>query len=134
MVVILATVVMKVIMNQSRLTGHQLGRVQAYYASLAGINLAYDRLMAASGGVAWPLPPPYYVKAICRYGAATPQGVPCAIVDDKLPNATTYVLIAVAPNGQAAFSVGSPPNRADFPACVTTSTACIMAYVSYVPH
>jgi hypothetical protein len=43
-VVILAELILRLASSQSRLTGHYTNRVQAYYACLAGINIALDKL------------------------------------------------------------------------------------------
>ena len=43
-VVILANVALRLILNQFRLTHHQVSRIRAYYASLAGMNLALEKI------------------------------------------------------------------------------------------
>lgn len=43
-VIFLANVVLRIIGSQSRLTHHQVSRIQAYYASMAGVNYALERL------------------------------------------------------------------------------------------
>ena len=43
-VVILANIVLNIILSQSRLTHHQISRIRAYYASLAGMNYALEQL------------------------------------------------------------------------------------------
>ena len=43
-VVILANVILSIILSQSRLTHHQVSRIQAYYAAQAGMNLAFEQL------------------------------------------------------------------------------------------
>jgi len=43
-VVVLANIVLTVILSQSRLTHHQVSRIQAYYAGLAGMNYAFEQL------------------------------------------------------------------------------------------
>jgi len=47
-VVILANAILTLMLSQSRLTHHQVSRIQAYYASMAGINYAYDKLRSGS--------------------------------------------------------------------------------------
>lgn len=49
-VVILANVVLGIILSQSRFTHHQVSRIQAYYASLAGMNLAREQLRTGAWG------------------------------------------------------------------------------------
>lgn len=43
-VVILANIILAIILSQSRLTHHQVSRIQAYYGTMAGINFAIDKL------------------------------------------------------------------------------------------
>lgn len=43
-VVILANVILSTILSQSRLTHHQISRIQAYYAAMAGMNYALEQL------------------------------------------------------------------------------------------
>jgi len=45
--IVLANIVMTIMLSHGRLTRHQVGRIEAYYAGLAGINMAIDRLMAS---------------------------------------------------------------------------------------
>jgi Tfp pilus assembly protein PilX len=42
--VVLGNVIMSLILNHARLTQHQTGRIQAYYAALAGVNVAIENL------------------------------------------------------------------------------------------
>ncbi len=44
MAVVLAKVILNLILNQASITHHRLSRVQAYYASLAGMNYALEKL------------------------------------------------------------------------------------------
>lgn len=41
---VLAGVILSIISNQYNLTHHQVSRIQAYYADLAGMNLAFEKL------------------------------------------------------------------------------------------
>ena len=43
-VVTLANVILTIISSQSRLTHHQVSRIQAYYAAMAGVNYAFERV------------------------------------------------------------------------------------------
>jgi len=47
-VVTLAGVVVRTILNNARLTNHQISRAQAYYAGMAGINYASQMIRAGS--------------------------------------------------------------------------------------
>ncbi len=48
----LATVILSLILSHSRLTHHQTSRIQAYYAAMAGVNYALEKLRIghAAGG------------------------------------------------------------------------------------
>ena len=43
-VTILANIILSMMLSHGRFTQHQVGRIQAYYASLAGINLALEKI------------------------------------------------------------------------------------------
>jgi len=43
-VTILAFIMLNIMLNHSRLTQHQVGRIQAYYAAYAGMNYALEML------------------------------------------------------------------------------------------
>lgn len=43
-VIVLANVILNIMSSQSRLTHHQVSRIQSYYAAQAGMNLALERL------------------------------------------------------------------------------------------
>ena len=43
-VIFLANVVLSIITSQSRLTHHQVSRIQAHYAAMAGVNYALEQL------------------------------------------------------------------------------------------
>ncbi|MCM8781147.1 MAG: hypothetical protein NC908_04415 [Candidatus Omnitrophica bacterium] len=43
-VTVFATVIMNLMLSQARLTHHQISRIQAYYAAMAGINYALEML------------------------------------------------------------------------------------------
>jgi len=42
-VVILGGVILNIMLNQSRITEHEVRRIQAYYAALAGVNFALEQ-------------------------------------------------------------------------------------------
>ena len=44
LVIVLANAILSMISSQSRLTHHQVSRIQAYYAAQAGMNLAIEKL------------------------------------------------------------------------------------------
>jgi Tfp pilus assembly protein PilX len=69
-VAILSSVVLKAVTNQSRLTHHQVSRIQAYYAGKGVMNYALDMLRKGT----WALPPSG-VRYACHRNCAG-MGVP----------------------------------------------------------
>ena len=49
-VVILANVLLNIMLNQSRITEHEIRRIQAYYATLAGMNYALEQCRTGNWG------------------------------------------------------------------------------------
>ena len=47
-VIVVATVILRVMSNQARLTHHQVSRIRAYYADKAGMNLVFYKLRAGT--------------------------------------------------------------------------------------
>jgi Tfp pilus assembly protein PilX len=83
-VVVLANIILHIISSQSRMTRHQVSRIQAYYASLAGMNLAIEKLKSGEWNTGqYTLGPancnvndtdiPYYVEI--NIGPTNPSGV-----------------------------------------------------------
>lgn len=112
-VVLLANITLGIISSQSRLTRHNISRIQAYYAALAGVNYAYEMMRTG----AWPVPsgasPDYY--SICRTGSScnyTDPDLPASISDGK-------VYITIYRSGAANCA---PP---------AGTAACISASVDY---
>jgi Tfp pilus assembly protein PilX len=64
-VVVLANIILHIISSQSRMTRHQVSRIQAYYASLAGMNLAVEKLKAGDWA---PDPTQSYIYTLCKTG------------------------------------------------------------------
>jgi Tfp pilus assembly protein PilX len=93
----LAVAVLRIISNHSRLTHHQVSRIQAQYAAKAGLIYALDKLRRnddASWSATTPATP--VTKTMCRSG--------CDINEPDLPgsiqsiNITIYDPLAVWPN------------------------------------
>jgi Tfp pilus assembly protein PilX len=89
-VAILATVMLRVIANQSRLTHHQISRIQAQYAARAGVIYALDKLRrnddascVSAGG--W---------TMRSSGSAA-----CDVIEPDLPNSVLDVVITVGASG-----------------------------------
>ncbi len=114
-VVALATVILRIISNQARLTHHQVSRIQALYAAKAGMVLAFEKLRTGD----WSQDPTrinYYcingpVDASVTCSGASSLGDPL-ITDSKIhcgnPSIPCNVQIAVCPQALAA----SPCNTA----------------------
>lgn len=97
--VILANVVLRIMLNQSRLTHHQISRIRAYYADLAGMNLALEKIRLGDWGPA----------AVVRYGCINgpvDSGVSCDFTnsDSDIPY---NVQIALYPTGSGLNGAGS---------------------------
>jgi len=88
-VVILANVILAIISSQTRLTHHQVSRIQAYYAAQAGINYALEKLRLGNDPD-WPLRGGYSRK-LCRSS--------CDINDPDLPASIKEVNIIVGEPG-----------------------------------
>ncbi len=68
-IVVLANVILSIILSQTRLTHHQISRIQAYYAALGGMNYALDMLRRGPAAGGWDT-------------ASCPAGSPCPIPFD----------------------------------------------------
>ncbi len=106
-VVILANVVLSFIFSQSRLTHHQVSRIQASYAAQAGMNYALDKLRTGN----WTASGVHYLCKGCT-GAGD-------IDEPNLPASVKNVTITLTPRGTAGCS---PPGNA---------TVCINATANY---
>lgn len=102
-IIILANIILGVMLNNSRLTRHRVGRIQAYYADLAGVNYALDRLRLGTDPL-FPLlapavPPANYIVNICNTNAACnitlPAGMVCHINEPAFPCNVRFVTIRV---------------------------------------
>ncbi len=105
---VLAGVIVNIISSQGRLTQHQVSRVQAYYAGLAGMNLAMEKLRTN----AWTLPSSgnTLVKTLCSSG--------CDVNDADIPYTVTITI----------YPLNEAPNGA-----VISGTAGISISVNYTP-
>jgi len=89
----LTTVILSLILSHSRLTHHQTSRIQAYYASQAGIIYALEKLR--TGDTNWiPSPdtsPNTRTRTLCRSG--------CDVNEPDLPNPIQQVAIVIEAAG-----------------------------------
>lgn len=84
-VIILANVVLAIISSQSRLTHHQVSRIQAYYAAQAGMNLALENLRTGT----WTFSPTN----------SCPDTTPCIVTDSDFPVSVQSVNVIFCPSG-----------------------------------
>jgi len=111
-VVIFANVILTLMLNQSRITQHQIGRIQAYYAGVAGMNLALDNLRTGD----W------------IFGVDCTPAAPCQVVDAAMidplgiTTAVQVVDIVFCPTNTICSGVGNlcNPPTADLDFCVDT--------------
>jgi len=102
-IVILANLIMTMMLSSSRLTHHKVSRIQSYYASLAGVNYAINRLALKTDAL-WPETGTYirYIcnsNAACTFSAAIPVPPSCHVNEPNFPCTVRYVEITVgAPN------------------------------------
>jgi len=121
-IVILANVILNIMLSHSRLTHHQVSRIQAYYAAQAGVNYALE--MLRSGGWVYTVGPP------AVNSCPNPGG--CLINDGNFPNSIVsfdgtnnrQFRVIFCPSGatcQSATFSCSPPPGINF--CVNITTA-----------
>lgn len=112
-VVLLANIILALISSQSRLTHHGVSRIQAYYASMAGINLAYDNLRTG----AWTIPAAGASNSWTMYSSLcnTCAGANC-IDEQALPCSINNVIINVSNSGPGC----SPPPGVSV--CITATS------------
>ena len=112
-VVALANIIVILVSSQSRLTQHQIGRSQAYYAAQAGTQYAIEMLRTA----AWAIPAAgsTLTRTLC------PQAAGCTDPNSGLP---FTVNITVG-------SLGSSPNLIGGSGSALSGVAPITANVSY---
>jgi len=91
-VVILANIILTFITSQTRLTGHQVKRIQAYYAAQAGMNLALE--MLRNNDPNWITTDTAKVRRICRRlnECSAPN-----LTEPSFPPSVNYVEIFIGP-------------------------------------
>ncbi len=82
---VLATVMLRIISNQARLTHHQVSRIQSQYAAKAAIVYTLDKLRR-NDDASWPAVG-QFTKRMCRSG--------CDINEGGLPSSIQRVDITV---------------------------------------
>jgi len=111
-VVILANIMLQIMSSQSRLTHHQLSRMQAYYAGFGAGNYAYDKIRRGE----WPMPAAgtSYIRRICRT-----TGAGCNVIEPSLPVSIQSVTITVSSRGVNSCNPPASPTPAY---CITSFT------------
>lgn len=112
MVIILGSIMVAIIASQNRLTHHQVSRIQAYYAAMAGVNYAFESLRT---GV-WPLPGAglFATHTLCS-GCTNPGD----INEPDLPSSVQDVVIIIAGPGAPIPGGCNPP--AGIPVCINAT-------------
>ena len=129
----LANVTMNITLSQSRLTRHKVSRIQAYYATTAGVNYALDKLRLNDANWIPANPPTAVWHYMCRDVAAAPcLGDAASFAEPNLSTAIEFVLIRVAIAGAPTNNpvVTTPPlwPQCNPPAGVNT---CVNARAVY---
>ena len=111
-VILIGNFTMGLISSQSRLTHHNVSRIQAYYAAQAAVHYAFEKLRRGDDAI-WQLPAAgaFYTRNMCSSG--------CDINEPDLPNSVSMVNIRVA---DQAVPGCDPPGD---------STTCISATAEY---
>ena len=110
--VLLANAILSIVSSHSRLTQHQVSRIQAYYAAQAGVNLAMYHLRKGDDPSWIPAvsPPGLITKTMCSSG--------CDVVEQEMSPSIKQVSIKIARLGYSSCS--STPNS--MPYCVSATT------------
>ncbi len=122
--VILGSVVLNIVLSNTSLSRKHVGRVQAYYAALAGMNYGYERLSRNDDPTHWPMPASglTYTNHICNSAF---HSCPDYVVNDEtLVKAISEIEITVSERSNSACAAHSPPGGVD---------ACIAVKVTYEP-
>ncbi len=115
---ILGAILMNFMASQARLTHHQVSRIQAYYAALAGMNYAYERLRTG----AW-------TAVNCPAGAPCHLNTLDANFTATFPGSISDVEITLVPFNTAPCI--NPPAPLGINACIYSQA--IYTYTPEVP-
>jgi len=133
-VIALAQGVLSIILNQSRLTHHNVSRIGAYYAAMAGVNYALDRLRNNDPNWIPASPSTAVWHYMCRDVSVAPCLNDAASIDEpNLSSAIQFVLVRVAVAGapvvnNPADTTPPPWSECNPPAGVNT---CVNARAVY---
>lgn len=110
MVSIMSTIILRIVSSQSRLSHHQVSRIQAQYAAKAALIYALDKLRRndASWSATTPVNP--VEKRMCKEVAGPNCNTP-DITEPDLPSSVQYVDITVYDPAAAAPNQGISGTR-----------------------
>jgi Tfp pilus assembly protein PilX len=120
-VVILSGVILSIVSNQSRLTHHQVSRIQAQYVAKAGMVYALEMLRKGIPAGGWGYSPP----AVNSY----PNPTGCVVTDASFPSSVVNKQFRVifCPSGSTCQSIlCTPPAGINF--CINST-----AVFTYTP-
>ncbi|MCU0652341.1 MAG: hypothetical protein MUC39_05310 [Candidatus Omnitrophica bacterium] len=103
LVIIFAGIILNTISSQSRLTQHQIGRIQADYAAMAGINVALEMLRLGKWDTG--------TFTLCKSGSG------CTLYDADLPPNIDRIEISIG-----AMDINSPAGTRQVTATTIYST------------
>ncbi len=91
LVIILANIILRMMSSQSRLTHHQVSRIQADYAAMAGVNIALEmlRINKWSEGT----------YGLCKTGSTACDSYADKLFDNDLPPNIQKVEITIGAEG-----------------------------------
>ena len=112
LVVIMANFIIRLFLSQTTLTHHQISRIQAYYAAMAGVNLALENLRTNT----WTFSP---------NSCPNPDG--CLVNDANFPPIIRSVRVIFCPRGTTCAGGSNPCN----PPADTGINFCINSFVNY---
>lgn len=113
--VVLANAILNIIGNQSRMTHHQVSRIQAYYAAMAGSNFAIEKLRLNNDAV-WPATGTY-IRKICNTNPLCAPVGPlgsCDVDEPAFPCTINFVVITVGPPGVSLNGTRTIQSRVDY--------------------
>lgn len=94
LIVVLANIILAIILSHSRLTHHQVSRIQAQYASMAGINYALEMLRLNSAP--WTTAGTYNIcNSNPSCNAPAPSGG-CTANEPNLPCAVSFIAVTIS--------------------------------------
>ena len=93
-VITLATVILRVISSQSRLTHHQVSRIQAQYAAKAAMVYTLEKLRK-NAAAPWNNADTLFVVEMCRSTGGCTVPVANRIIEDALPLSIEKVVVTI---------------------------------------